>query len=105
MVKHLKYFNPIMGAVLIVLGILVFTNQLSILGKLSACQRDNQPGEGNLNTDNISALAVGIGVVALIAGFGIYFNSPDLNKASGQQDSFVPAAVVQENGTIAKVAD
>jgi cytochrome c-type biogenesis protein len=32
MVKHLKYFNPIMGAVLIVLGILVFTNQLSILG-------------------------------------------------------------------------
>ena len=32
MVKYLKYFNPIMGAVLIVLGILVFTNQLSILG-------------------------------------------------------------------------
>src|SRR6185503_2782129 len=32
MVKHLKYFNPIMGAVLIVLGILVFTNQLSIIG-------------------------------------------------------------------------
>jgi thiol-disulfide isomerase/thioredoxin len=56
-----------------------------------------------LNGDNISALAVGIGVVALIAGFGIYFNSPDLNKASGQQDAFVPAAVVQENGTITKV--
>jgi cytochrome c-type biogenesis protein len=32
MVKHLKYFNPVMGAVLIILGILVFTNQLSILG-------------------------------------------------------------------------
>jgi cytochrome c-type biogenesis protein len=32
MVKHLKYFNPIMGAVLIALGILVFTNELSILG-------------------------------------------------------------------------
>lgn len=32
MVKHLKYFNPVMGAVLIVLGILVFTNQLSIIG-------------------------------------------------------------------------
>lgn len=32
MVKHLKYFNPIMGAVLIVLGILVFTNQLSLIG-------------------------------------------------------------------------
>ena len=56
-----------------------------------------------MNTDNLSALAVGIGVVALIAGFGIYFNSPDLNKASGQQDNFVPAAVVEENGTITKV--
>jgi len=32
MVKHLKYFNPIMGAVLIILGILVFTNQLTIIG-------------------------------------------------------------------------
>lgn len=31
MVKHLKYFNPIMGAVLIILGILVFTNQLALL--------------------------------------------------------------------------
>lgn len=32
MVKHLKYFNPIMGVILVVLGILVFTNQLSIIG-------------------------------------------------------------------------
>lgn len=32
MVKHLKYFNPIMGAVLIILGILVLTDQLSIIG-------------------------------------------------------------------------
>ncbi len=32
MVKHLKYFNPLMGAILILLGILVFTNQLSIIG-------------------------------------------------------------------------
>ena len=32
MVKYLKYFNPAMGAFLIILGILVFTNQLSILG-------------------------------------------------------------------------
>lgn len=31
MVKYLKYFNPIMGAILIVLGILVFTNQLSVV--------------------------------------------------------------------------
>ena len=32
MVKYLKYFNPAMGALLIILGILVFTNQLSLLG-------------------------------------------------------------------------
>ncbi len=32
MVKYLKYFNPIMGAVLIILGTLVFTNQLALLG-------------------------------------------------------------------------
>jgi cytochrome c-type biogenesis protein len=32
MVKHLKYFNPAMGIMLIILGLLVFTNSLSILG-------------------------------------------------------------------------
>jgi cytochrome c-type biogenesis protein len=32
MVRHLKYFNPLMGAILIILGILVLTNQLSIIG-------------------------------------------------------------------------
>lgn len=32
MVKHLRYFNPLMGAILILLGILVLTNQLSIIG-------------------------------------------------------------------------
>jgi len=32
MVKHLKYFNPLMGAILITLGILVLTNQLSLIG-------------------------------------------------------------------------
>lgn len=56
-----------------------------------------------MNTDNLSALAVGIGVVALIAGFGIYFNSPDLNRAaSGQQENFVPATII-ENGTVTNV--
>ena len=50
-----------------------------------------------MNTDNLSALAVGIGVVALIAGFGVYFNSPELNTATG--DNFVPATVAA-NGTI-----
>jgi thiol-disulfide isomerase/thioredoxin len=57
-----------------------------------------------MNADNLSALAVGIGVVMLIAGFGVYFNSPELNKAtSGQQESFVPAAIVEDNGTITRV--
>jgi thiol-disulfide isomerase/thioredoxin len=56
-----------------------------------------------VNTDNLSALAVGIGVVVLIAGFGVYFNSPELNKAaSGQQENFVPATIV-ENGTVTNV--
>jgi cytochrome c-type biogenesis protein len=32
MVKYLKYFNPAMGTFLIILGILIFTNQLNILG-------------------------------------------------------------------------
>jgi cytochrome c-type biogenesis protein len=32
MVKYLKYFNHIMGVLLIVLGVLVFTNHLSLLG-------------------------------------------------------------------------
>ncbi len=51
-----------------------------------------------MNTDNLSALAVGIGVVALIAGFGVYFNSPGLNTgASGQEN---PAtSPVAEDGT------
>ncbi len=32
MTRHLKYFNPVMGGVLIILGILVLTNQLSVIG-------------------------------------------------------------------------
>ena len=32
MVRHLKYFNLAMGGMLIILGILVFTNNLSLLG-------------------------------------------------------------------------
>ena len=34
-----------------------------------------------MNKDNISALLTGIGVVALIVGFAIYFNNPGLNKS------------------------
>lgn len=48
-----------------------------------------------MNSDNLSALAVGVAVVALIAGFGVYFNSPSLNKASaGSPDQVTPAAAV-----------
>ena len=54
-----------------------------------------------MNTDNLSALAVGLGVVALIAGFGIYFNNPELNTAASG-DNFVPATIV-ENGTVTQV--
>lgn len=52
-----------------------------------------------MNSDNLSALAVGIGVVALIAGFAVYFNSPELNKATGQEageGGFVPAVIIEE---------
>ena len=57
-----------------------------------------------MSSDNLSALAVGIGAVILIAGFGVYFNSPELNRAaSSQQKSFVPAAIVGDNGTITRV--
>jgi thiol-disulfide isomerase/thioredoxin len=57
-----------------------------------------------MNADNLSALTVGLGVVALIVGFGVYFNSPELNNAaSGQQKSFVPAAIIEDNGTITRV--
>jgi thiol-disulfide isomerase/thioredoxin len=56
-----------------------------------------------MNTDNLSALAVGVAVVALIVGFAIYFNSPELNKnASGQQPTeFVSS--VGESGDIVRI--
>ena len=57
-----------------------------------------------MNSDNLSALTVGVGVVALIIGFGVYFNSPELNDATSvEQKNFVPAAVVEDNGTITRV--
>ncbi len=59
-----------------------------------------------MNRDNISALLTGIAVVSLIAGFAIYFNSPDLNKSSSAQKSagdFVSSvAVDSETGKISK---
>jgi thiol-disulfide isomerase/thioredoxin len=57
-----------------------------------------------MNSDNLSALTVGVGVVALIIGFGVYFNSPELNNAASlQQKNFVPTAIFEENGTITRV--
>jgi hypothetical protein len=38
-----------------------------------------------VDRDNISALVMAIAVLAVIVGFGVYFNSPDLNKASSRQ--------------------
>jgi hypothetical protein len=38
-----------------------------------------------MDRDNISVIAMAIAVVAVIVGFGVYFNSPSLNKASSQQ--------------------
>jgi thiol-disulfide isomerase/thioredoxin len=35
-----------------------------------------------LNKDNISAVLTGVAVVALITGFAVYFNSPELNQQS-----------------------
>ena len=39
-------------------------------------------GDLSLNKDNISALLTGVAVVALIAGFAVYFNNPELNQQS-----------------------
>src|SRR5438876_12289001 len=56
-----------------------------------------------MNRDNVSAAAMAIAVVAVIVGFGVYFNSPRLNKASSssqQQLEKVISAATTTNGTI-----
>ena len=61
-----------------------------------------------MNRDNLSALLLGIAVIALIAGFGIYFNNPALNRASSSSiaqqkiEKLVSAATTQ-NGTLATI--
>jgi thiol-disulfide isomerase/thioredoxin len=40
-----------------------------------------------MNKDNLSALVMAIGVVSLIVGFAVYFNSPELNKVIGSGQS------------------
>lgn len=39
-----------------------------------------------MNKDNLSALLTGLGVVALIVGFAIYFNNPELNRSSPENN-------------------
>src|SRR5262245_46945026 len=59
----------------------------------------------DLNRDNISALITGIAVVALIVGFAIYFNSPELNIASSGENgpNFVSnVALDSSSGKITK---
>jgi thiol-disulfide isomerase/thioredoxin len=61
----------------------------------------------NMNKDNISALIVAIAVVALMAGFAVYFNTPSLNKASTsaqqqQLEKLVSAATIQ-NGSLVTI--
>jgi thiol-disulfide isomerase/thioredoxin len=56
-----------------------------------------------MNRDNASAVAMAIAVIAIIVGFGVYFNSPSLNKASSssqQQLEKVVSAATTTNGTI-----
>ena len=61
-----------------------------------------------MNRDNLSALLLGVAVITLIAGFGIYFNSPALNKASSSSiaqqkiEKLVSAATTQ-NGTLTTI--
>jgi thiol-disulfide isomerase/thioredoxin len=61
-----------------------------------------------MNRDNLSALLLGIAVIALIAGFGVYFNSPALNKASSssiaqQKVEKLVSAATRQNGTITTI--
>src|SRR5215216_19496 len=56
-----------------------------------------------MNKDNLSALVMAIGVVSLIVGFAVYFNSPELNKVIGsgqvgETTNFIPAIQVVQEG-------
>jgi thiol-disulfide isomerase/thioredoxin len=52
-----------------------------------------------MNRDNISALLTALAVIALIVGFAIYFNSPELNTAGGEsirQQQLIDKILTQE---------
>ena len=61
----------------------------------------------DMNKDNISALVMAIAVISLIAGFAVYFNSPNLNKASTtsvqQQVGKLVSASTMQNGSIVTI--
>jgi thiol-disulfide isomerase/thioredoxin len=57
-----------------------------------------------VNKDNISALLTGVGVVALIVGFAIYFNNPELNKSSlGNSNERIITSDPNSEGAISNV--
>jgi thiol-disulfide isomerase/thioredoxin len=56
-----------------------------------------------MNKDNFSALVMAIGVISLIVGFAVYFNSPELNEVIGSGQgggttNFIPATQVVQEG-------
>ena len=61
----------------------------------------------DMNKDNISALVMAIAVISLIAGFAVYFNSPNLNKASTtsvqQQVGKLVSTSTLQNGSIVTI--
>ena len=61
----------------------------------------------DMNKDNISALVMAIAAVSLIAGFAVYFNSPNLNKASTtsvqQQVGKLVSASTMQNGSMVTI--
>src|SRR5919202_4799791 len=61
----------------------------------------------DMNKDNISALVMAIAAVSLIAGFAVYFNSPNLNKASTtsvqQQVGKLVSTSTMQNGSIVTI--
>src|SRR5919202_5716937 len=61
----------------------------------------------DMNKDNISALVMAIAAVSLIAGFAVYFNSPNLNKASTtsvqQQVGKLVSTSTMQNGSMVTI--
>ena len=68
-----------MGSILIVIGLLIFFNQLTLLINIPFIgtidwQLMKEIDDKLMNKDNISAIITAVAVISLITGFGIYFN-------------------------------